>query len=1002
VVAGECEKGILCCGTGIGISIAANKVKGIRCVVCSDCYSAMLSAQHNNTNMLAMGSRVVGSDLAKLIVKMWLSAGYEGGRHQKRIDQIKSIEETGEIGVENQDVVTGDLRVDSLLKALTIDEKIQMVHGARGDIFRANQAGFVKGVERLNIPNMFIADGESGINTSWDATVLPSKVGLAATFDTKTCREYGETLGREAKALGMHVLLSPRVNIARDPVADINGSNGGNYQTYGEDPVLNGKLGAAEVEGIQRDNNAIANAKQMLGSSTGTAQGAGNCIIDEQSLHEIYMRPFEDVVKAGVGSAMTNYNQVNGVWSYKFTDMNNAMLRERWSFEGFILDDWHCLFEPEAIINNVDLEMPGIDYYGGGSENSVYGNALKDAIADPCSPVSEKDLNMAVSRILLTMSRFGMLDTPRIPGPLDVNNKELSIKAAKDIALKTAVLLKNDGILPLNIDREKLVVIGPTGRQTAMPVFKESSYGFSDRKTGPLGALQSHTDREIAFAVGDDLEGEIIPSKNLRPSADENVGGLRRSVTTLMPCEYPALKTAGLPAPECGGTVIDRVVNFTDENPLPVLKAENGNRPYYMWSGSLIADETGYYRISVQYYTPGVGEFEKNIKTNRDMEISTSGDLYFKAGGSDCYEKIGIGYRVEMNGGAAPNSSVIPCMDGFNNVGGYVYMEKGKEYGIYLTTYNMYGTPAKVRLCWVTPSMAENNIKAAADAAKQADKAVVFAWHKSPSRSLELSENQNRLIEAVAAANPNTVVVLNNGDPVAMPWRDKVKGILEMWFPGQEGGYATADILLGLANPGGKLPVTFPKTLEDTPCHAPGHPERYAAQGRVPGKDSVQENVAYFTEGLGIGYRWYDENAIEPQFEFGYGLSYTTFEYSDLSLCRTIDSGLTAEFRVKNIGKMSGAEIAQCYICRPGQLPAGVKASPKTLGAFARVELEPGEEKTVKLRVGRESLCYWKVINENGRLDYGEGWELLIGDREVWIGASSRDIRLKGSIVVKE
>jgi ribose 5-phosphate isomerase B len=405
VVLGECKSGILFCGTGIGMSIAANKVKGIRCVVCSDVYSAVLSRQHNNTNMLSLGSRVVGEELALMIVDFWLNTPYEGGRHQHRIEQITNIEKCKRFDMKVKKI-TGNTVVDELIAKMTLEEKIQLVHGKKCDKYLGNQAGFVEGIKRLGIPDLFICDGESGVNISWDTTALPAKVGLAATFDTETAMQYGEILGREAKDTGMNVILTPRVNIVRDPVADIMGSNGGNYQTYGEDPILNGKMGAAEAVGIQKDNNCIANLKQMFGSSTGTAQGSPACFIPEQAMHEIYMRVFEEPVRAGVGSAMTNYNKVNNKWTYFFTEMNKNLLRDEWGFKGFIIDDWHCLFDPEAIMENVTLEMPGKDYVGEGSEKSVYGQKLIDAIKDPNNPVTEDHLDRAVGYLLDTLYRF--------------------------------------------------------------------------------------------------------------------------------------------------------------------------------------------------------------------------------------------------------------------------------------------------------------------------------------------------------------------------------------------------------------------------------------------------------------------------------------------------------------------------------------------------------------------------------------------------------------------
>lgn len=215
--------------------------------------------------------------------------------------------------------------------------------------------GLSEEMKDLGIPDVFIADGESGVNISWETTAFPSKVSLASTFDRECAYEYGLALGNEAKAGGIHLLLTPRVNIVRDPVSLKGTSNGGNYQTYGEDPVLNGEMGAQEANGIQKDNHALANLKQMVASSTGAAQGAGNCIVDEQTLHELYMRPYELVMKAGVASAMTNYNQVNGTWTYDYGHMMDECARDKWDSKDSF-DDWYCLYDPNAIRHGATLE----------------------------------------------------------------------------------------------------------------------------------------------------------------------------------------------------------------------------------------------------------------------------------------------------------------------------------------------------------------------------------------------------------------------------------------------------------------------------------------------------------------------------------------------------------------------------------------------------------------------------------------------------------------------
>jgi len=241
--------------------------------------------------------------------------------------------------------------------------------------------------------------------------------------------------------------------------------------------------------------------------------------------------------------------------------------------------------------------------------------------------------------------------------------------------------------------------------------------------------------------------------------------------------------------------------------------------------------------------------------------------------------------------------------------------------------------------------------------------------------TLALPEDQDDLIRRVAAANPRTIVVLNTGGPVAMPWKDDVRAILEMWYPGQEGGWATANLLLGRANPGGKLPVTFPARIEDAPARAAGHPER------------ISQPAATYSEGIAVGYRWYDRQNIEPLFPFGHGLSYTRFEYSQLTVNRRGD-GADITFTLRNAGSRRGAEVVQAYIGPPAG--GRVDFAPKSLANFLRIELAPGQSRQVAIHIDARALSYWSTASHD--------WVVAEGSRKIYVGSSSRDIRLHGTI----
>jgi beta-glucosidase len=307
---------------------------------------------------------------------------------------------------------------------------------------------------------------------------------------------------------------------------------------------------------------------------------------------------------------------------------------------------------------------------------------------------------------------------------------------------------------------------------------------------------------------------------------------------------------------------------------------------------------------------------------------------------------------------------------------------------IALTANSIGQGPLSIRFSWITPKFRRAGIEAAVATARAARTAVVFAWSGMGS-SFSLPEDQDDLIEKVAAANPRTVVILNTGGPVAMPWRDKVRAILEMWYPGQDGGWATADLTLGRASPSGRLPVAFPAKLEDTPARAAGHSERLGPPRQPPapgGTVPAAPSVAY-SEGIAVGYRWYDQQQIEPLFPFGHGLSYTHFEYSGLAVSRLV-SGFDVTFTVRNIGPRVGAEVPQAYV---GPVEnAHVPVAPRSLVGFRRVEVAPGRAARVTFHIDPRQLAYWSTDAHR--------WALARGTRKVFVGASSRDIRLQGTL----
>jgi beta-glucosidase len=331
----------------------------------------------------------------------------------------------------------------------------------------------------------------------------------------------------------------------------------------------------------------------------------------------------------------------------------------------------------------------------------------------------------------------------------------------------------------------------------------------------------------------------------------------------------------------------------------------------------------------------------------------------------------------------ANQDNVIPTIDGLDNVRQEVNLETGAHSIMILISRDTSHAPVQLRLNWYSPEQRQTDHAAAIDAARHARIAVVFVWaRRAP--AFELVGEQNELVEAVAAVNPNTMVVLNTSQPVALPWADRVKAILQMWWPGDEGGWATARLLLGKANPAGRLPVTWARRLQDYPASDPRFPER-SAQG-------IDHKTTY-SEGVHIGYRWFDHEAIEPQFPFGHGLSYTRFEYSGLHATRSADGGLALTLTIRNVGARAGDEVPQAYLSAPGMIPPGVAFPVRKLVAFDRIRLAAGEARTVHLSVPLRQLQYWSAAEHS--------WKLCVGERTVSVGASSRDLLLERAVRIE-
>jgi beta-glucosidase len=831
-------------------------------------------------------------------------------------------------------------RIDDLIAAMTLDEKIGLLIGnpiaGPPDPLGLAGAGYVPGVPRLGIPPLRFSDGPAGIRTPLPTTALPAPVALAASFSPGLAAAYGAVLGADSQARQQDVLFGPMVNLVRVPLA------GRNFETLGEDPFLQSALIAPEVDAVQRAGT-IVTIKHLAENNQENNRMAVDVHVDPQTLHEIELPAFEAAVGAGVGAVMCAYNKVNGAFSCENPELLATTLRGRWGFDGFVLSDFGANHSTTAALTaGLDLEFLSTFFSGLGTRGGDPTTAIKFQVENGLLDVEIVD--RAVGHILTSMAAFHLLDGASPAGAPVVDHTRPPIDPAGDadiaeqIARAGAVLLKNDrDVLPLvPRDLRALAVIGPTAKAPLLGGGGSAHVAAFPGVQSPLDALTARAGASggIVYQAGIELDGVAVPAPVLSPTSPAGAPGLLRTVT-------PG-----------GATQIDPQVDFAGAAALP--PAPPGTTA--TWTGFLTAAATGDYELKVQAIAVAAGS-----STAVSARLAVDG------------------VTLASTGGIFPvNGSLIPTADGLANAGATLHLEAGVPHAIALTVTPSTSAPTQIRLAWITPERRAATFAAAVAAARAAPTALVFVHNEGTEGtdrgSLALPRGQDDLVAAIAAVNPRTIVVLNTGDPVTMPWVSRVPAILEMWYPGQRVGEATAALLLGDASPSGKLPVTFPVRLEDNPT--------FSADGsRYPGV----ANEEFYAEGIFVGYRWYDAQAIQPLFPFGHGLSYSRFRYADLEI-RDRGDGFDASFVVQNIGRRRAAEVAQVYLGAPRRSPAPIAV--RALVGIARVDLAPGEARRVTVHVGRRERSYWSALRND--------WVVAAGSRPVFVGSSSRDLRLRG------
>jgi len=927
-----------------------------------------------------------------------------------------------------------DANLLSLVAQMTVPEETGMVHGTSDTTCATTlplgcvgQAGLIPGVARLGIPPLRMTDGPAGVRLSHVETALPAPVGLAASFNPTTAHLYGQTVGAAGRATGEDVWLGPMINEVNYP------TGGRNFETLGEDPYLTGQLAAQEVQGVQ-SQGMIAELKHYIENDFENGRQSTNVAIDDQTLHETELLAFQAGIEAGAGSVMCSYNRINNLYGCGNDGTLQTVLRQQLAFTGFVQSDWGAIHKMTDLVSGDDIEQPSARNFTDAALADALTNgtpavaATADYPAYPALTAAQwkQSLDTAIFHILSTMNQAGLLEgteygshftgtpAPWVPARPDLASLQSADAAtARSIAEQSATLLRDDDqVLPLSKADNRtngLLLLGPTAVAPYYGGGGSAHVTPYDGSASPYTAITGKAGGTVAYQPGYDLDGQVVPSSALSaPDPADNYpnwtltpadaafagkpGLLRQQITTdpVASGAQPALATGGAP------DQLDPTVDVTGAQSLP---ASTGWR----WSGQLTAPSnpggTGWqlkvfvdHQVSSQLFIDGLDTASRHVSIGA-----------YPAAPASSY--AGLAEAARSHDPANPNLQQATYS---------VTLTPGQK--LHLDLRVVAGTsPAQVQLRWVPPDNQATSIAQAVTAAKSARKVVLFAYDDGTEGSdrggsdqaagLTLPGYQNDLIAAVAAANPNTVVVLNTGDPVLMPWASTVKGILEMWYPGQEGGTATANVLFGSVNPGGRLPVTFPAAANQQPMYDPNCTDT-SATGNCPVYPGVVgpspflagATTSYRTitgmqvNGIYEGYRWYDKHGVAPLYPFGYGLSYTSFTYSKLKATRTAD-GVDVSLTVGNTGSRAGSEVAQVYVGPSTGLPSTIQQAVHKLVGFQRVTLSPGQSQQITLHVTAQQLSSWS--STAGK------WLEGTGSRTFVAGSSSRDPRLQATVTLK-
>jgi beta-glucosidase len=775
-------------------------------------------------------------------------------------------------------------------------------------------------IERVGLGRLKMSDGPSGIRGAAIGTrrslAFPCGMAVGATWDVELAGRYGTALADEARSKGVHLLLGPTVGIPRTPLG------GRTFESFAEDPVLAAELAVAYIEAVQAGGVGCC-VKHFACNDQEHERMSISAEVDERALREIHLAPFEAAVRrAGVWSVMSAYNRLHGTFCGEHPWLLGEILKGEWGFDGVVVSDWFGTHSTtEAAVAGLDVEMPG--------PPAFLGPKLAAAVESGDVPAAVLDDH--ARRILRLAGRIGLLDGRATDDELEDDDPERRA-VARELAVAGTVLLRNDGLLPLSPDLRSLAVIGPNADLLS---------------TGGGGSSQVLPHRHLSLVdeLRDRLPGVAVTHET---------GCL---LGTAIPPVDPRLIAPGL-----------RFEAFADDEGEAALTTATLSVGYLVSFGSPVR---GRRLPSLRFRASGV------------LRVPSSGRWRLGIANAGLATLHVDGMPVVEN--TTANGTDFFFGMGFGLVTAEIELEAGRDHELLVELEPQPGLPVIGLRLHAAPPAVDDLLDRAVHAAAEADAAVVVVGASGQTETegfdrpdLRLAGQQDELVRRVLAANPRTLVIVNAGAPVELPWAEDAAAVAVPWYPGEEGAPALADVVAGIAEPTGRLPITFPQHLADAPTHSDHQP------GSYPGTDG---KVVY-GEGIFVGYRHYDRAAIEPAFCFGHGLGYTTFELGEPEL-EVDGTDVQVLVPVTNTGRRRGTEVVQLYV---RDVDPTVPRAEQHLAAFAKVTVEPGATATAALTLDERSFAWWD--------ETVGGWRVEPGAFELRIGTSSRDIRRTATVEI--